>query len=62
MQQGMKILIPDKTDVSKPSEAHDGNTWEFFTWKRSNMIFVSTFLLFLMVSIIQFSFSDLFGA
>jgi len=61
MRAGMVILIPDKTDERKVPEAYDGNTWDYFTWKRSNMVYVSTFLLFLCLSIIQFSFSDLFG-
>ena len=30
-------------------------------WKRSNMVFVSVFTVFLMLCIIQFSFSDIFG-
>jgi hypothetical protein len=61
MRAGMVILVPDKTDPKTVPEAHDGNTWEYFAWKRSNMIFVSTFLVFLLLAIIQFSFSDMFG-
>ena len=52
MRASMIILIPDKTDLSKVPESYDGNTWEYFAWKRSNMIFVSTFLIFLMLAII----------
>lgn len=61
MRAGMVILIPDKTDYRKVIEAYDGNTWEYFTWKRINMVYVSTFLLFFCLAIIQFSFSELFG-
>ena len=61
MRAGMVILVPDKSDQASVAEAHDGNTWEYFAWKRSNMIFVSTFLVFLLLAIIQFSFSDMFG-
>ena len=61
MKQGMFILIPDKMDYGNVIEAFDGNTWEYFTWKRINMVYVSTFLLGLCLAIIQFSFSDYFG-
>lgn len=52
MQVGMAILIPDKTDESKPTEAFDGNTWDYFIWKRSNMVYTSTFLIFLCLAVI----------
>lgn len=61
MRAGMIILIPDKTEYGKVNEAYDGNSWDYFTWKRVNMIYVSTFLLSLCLAVIQFSFSDLFG-
>ena len=61
MRESMIILIPDKTDKSKVNDAFDGNAWEYFTWKRTNMIYVSTFIIFIMLATIQFSFSDLFG-
>ena len=49
---GLTILIPDKTNINKVPEAFDGNIWEFYTWKRSNMVFVSVFLLFFELAII----------
>lgn len=61
MRAGMNILIPNHADPMTVPEAHDGNTWEYFVWKRSNMIYASTFTSFLLLAIIQFSFSDLFG-
>lgn len=61
MGAGMNILIPNHADPMTVPEAHDGNTWEYFAWKRSNMIYASTFTSFLLLGIIQFSFSDLFG-
>lgn len=61
MRAGMIILIPNHADPMAVPEAHDGNTWEYFAWKRSNMIYASTFTSFLLLGIIQFSFSDLFG-
>jgi hypothetical protein len=52
MRAGMIILIPDHADPMKVPEAHDGNTWEYFAWKRSNMIYASTFTSFLLLAII----------
>lgn len=62
MQCAMDILIPDKSSLIKVPTAYDGNIWEYYTWKRSNMVFVSIFLTFLMLVVIQFSFSDIFSA
>lgn len=42
-------------------EAYDGNVWEFFTWKRSNVVFVSIFWIFYCLMLIQLSFSAIFG-
>jgi len=61
MRVSLVILIPDQADVRKVAEAHDGNTWEYYTWKRSNMLFASLYLSFLLLAIIQFSFADVFG-
>jgi hypothetical protein len=58
----LNILIPDKADKAKVAEAHDGNAWEYYSWKRMNLIFVVIWLLFLSLAVIQFSFSALFGA
>ena len=57
----LTILIPDKTREDRVPEAYDGNIWEYYTWKKSNMIFVSAFLLFFELGIIQFSFSPSYG-
>ena len=46
------ILVPDKTDAGKVPEAYDGNIWEFFIWKRSNILFTSVFLMFFELAII----------
>ncbi len=43
-------------------EAFDGNIWEFYTWKRSNMIFCSAFLIFFNIAVIQFSFCNIFSS
>ena len=43
------------------AESHDGNVWQYYTWKRSNMIFNSIWMIFLTIIIINFSFSDMFG-
>ena len=48
----LTILIPDKSGEGRVGEAFDGNIWEFYTWKRSNMIFCSAFLAFMGLSII----------
>ena len=61
MAIALSILVPDQQDKSSVPESYDGNVWEYYAWKRSNMIFVSLWLIFLSLSIIQFSFSDLFG-
>ena len=61
MQVAVGILIPDQADLRKVPEAHDGNTWEYATWKRSNMLFAAAHLSFLLLAVIQFSFSDVFG-
>ena len=62
MLAAMKIIIPDQTSWQKGvPAAYDGNIWEFYTWKRSNMVFVSIFVVFLCLVVIQFSFSELFG-
>mmetsp|Transcript_9638 Transcript_9638/g.9300 ORF Transcript_9638/g.9300 Transcript_9638/m.9300 type:complete len:430 (+) Transcript_9638:820-2109(+) len=58
---GLQILVPDKSDKFKSAESFDGNIWEFYTWKRSNMIFCTAFLIFFNLAVIQFSFSDLFS-
>ena len=58
---GLIILIPDNSDKRKIHESYDGNIWQYYTWKRSNMIFNSIWMIFLTIIIINFSFSDLFG-
>jgi hypothetical protein len=42
-------------------EAYDGNIWEYFIWKRSNILFTSVFLMFFELAVIQFSFSAIYG-
>ena len=44
---GLMILVPDQSDPGTVPESYDGNVWEFYSWKRSNMVFVSTWLIFL---------------
>ncbi len=55
------ILIPNKTDAGKVPEAYDGNIWEFFIWKRSNILYTAVFLMFFELAVIQFSFSAIYG-
>ena len=55
------ILVPDKNEAGKVSEAYDGNVWEYFIWKRSNIMFTAVFLMFFELAIIQFSFSAIYG-
>lgn len=46
------ILVPDKTDPGRVNEAYDGNIWEYFVWKRSNILFTSVFLIFFELAVI----------
>lgn len=55
------ILVPDKTEPGRVPEAYDGNIWEYFIWKRSNMVFTAVFLMFFELAVIQFSFSNIYG-
>ena len=57
----IKILIPDVTSKTRVAEAYDGNVWLYFKWKRSNLIFVSIWMILLGVATIQFSFCSWFG-
>jgi hypothetical protein len=63
MLLGLRIMAPDKeaNNTFHVAESYDGNVWEFFTWKRSNMLFISWFWIFYNLVVIQFSFSDIFG-
>jgi len=63
MVLGLKILIPEKTDqnANYVKESFDGNVWEFFTWKRSNVFFISFFWIFYNLMVVQLSFSAIFG-
>ena len=63
MYIGLKILIPEKGTKSNTHvpESYDRNVWEFFTWKRSNVLFVSLFWIFYNLMMIQFSFSETFS-
>ena len=58
---GLIVLIPDNSDKRKVHESYDGNIWRYYTWKRSNMIFMSIWIIFISLVIINFSFSDIFG-
>lgn len=62
LYKGLVILIPDNSDKRKIHESYDGNIWQYYTWKRSNMIFNSLWVIFLTIVTINFSFSDIFGA
>jgi hypothetical protein len=55
------ILVPDKNEAGRVPEAYDGNIWEYFIWKRSNIMFTAVFLMFFELATIQFSFSDIYG-
>lgn len=55
------ILVPDKNEAGRVPEAYDGNIWEYFIWKRSNILFTSVFLMFFELAVIQFSFSAIYG-
>ena len=63
MLLGLRILIPEKSKlyVTEVAESHDGNVWEFFTWKRSNVLFISIFWIFYNLMVVQFSFSETFS-
>lgn len=58
---GLSILIPDTSDKRKVQESYNGNIWNFYEWKRSNMIFCSLWVILFSVIVIQFSFSEIFG-
>ena len=60
---GLIIVIPDKNIKGEyyTAESFDGNVWEFFTWKRSNVLLVSLFWIFFLLCIIQFSFSSIYS-
>ena len=58
----LRVLIPDNSNQRRVHESpYDGNIWEYFKWKRSNMIYGSIWMIFLCLSIVNFSFSDIFG-
>lgn len=61
MYIGLQILIPNTADQRQIPESFDGNIWQYYTWKRSNMIFSSIWMIFLTIVIINFSFSEMFG-
>ena len=61
MMLGANLMCPDRSSKTDVPEAYDGNIWEYYTWKRGNMLFVSFLLIMLMVAIIQFSFSEIFS-
>jgi len=46
------ILVPDKNEAGRVPEAYDGNIWEYFIWKRSNIIFTAVFLIFFELAVI----------
>ncbi len=52
MLVGLRVLIPDTTNKRRIAEAYNGNIWEYYQWKRSNMVFVSIFIIFLLLVII----------
>ena len=60
---GLKILIPERVEANSNylAESFDGNVWEFFTWKRSNVLFISVFWIFYNLMVVQFSFSETFS-
>jgi len=49
---GLKILIPDTTNQRRIAESYDGNIWEYYQWKRSNMVFMSIWIIFMLLAII----------
>jgi len=57
----MNIMMPDKTDKTKICQAYDGNIWDYFIWKKSNMIYITLFCIIFSVFLIQFSFSSIYG-
>ena len=61
MLVGLKVLVPDTTAQGRIQEAYNGNVWQYYQWKRSNMVFCSLWIVFYCLGVIQFSFSDLFG-
>lgn len=58
---GLTMLIPDISNKLKVHESYNGNIWNFYEWKRSNMMFMSMWIMFFGVTLLQFSFSDTFG-
>ena len=52
MVVGLKTLIPDTTKKGKVQEAFDGNIWNYYYWKKSNMVFCSLWVIFYSLAII----------
>jgi hypothetical protein len=62
MNIAVSVLIPNKQDDSKVYESYyDGNIWPYFSWKRTNFIFVTLFWVQYGLCLIYFSQSDFFG-
>jgi hypothetical protein len=57
MTVAMSIMIPDTTKMGRVYEAYNGNVWQYYRWKRSNMMFCSIWVVFYCLMAIQFSFS-----
>ena len=45
MQIAMNIMMPDKTDKKKICQAYDFNIWDYFIWKKSNMVYITLFCI-----------------
>ena len=61
MQIAMEIMMPDKTDKTKIVQAYDFNIWDYFIWKKSNMVYITLFCIIFGAFLIQFSFSSIYG-
>lgn len=52
MAIGLKVLIPDTTVRGRVQEAYNGNIWQYYQWKRSNMVFCSMWIIFYCLALI----------
>jgi hypothetical protein len=52
MLVALKVLIPDTTRVGRVQEAYNGNVWQYYQWKRTNMVFCSLWVIFYCLALI----------
>ena len=57
----MRTMIPNQSNENVLQESSEGNVWNFYTWKRSNMMFITILITLAMLGVMYFSFSEWFG-